>query len=281
MRKAFLATAFAMILVPGAASGARKANVIRGGQGFLFPDHNTLTNPGQLSLSKDTGIQAMYMRQDTDTGFGTETFQAATPSIAYANGRVGIGVAATRLGTSLDSDSSTDSGTAALGFNLGKRRNVTVGATYTRGLDGDQTNDGTLSAAINLNPSKGEGFAIGAGFSTVLNDTTGGSTKGAVVGLGYSGRNRNNNIEVNLALPNLDDTSAYTIGGYATLGDKAYYLGAGYEYGKTATGNTSDLLGRLGFVLGRGSDVDFSVFLNYRMEDNAKPAYGATLRVTF
>lgn len=281
MRIAVLSITFAIVFATGAAHAARKGNVIRGGQGFLFPDHNSLVNPGQLSLSKDTGLQASYARQDLTVGPVTSTVQTATPSLAYANGRVGIGISASRIGTSLDSDNSSDIGTAAFGFALGKRTPVTIGATYTRTLDGNATNDGVVGAMVNLNPSKGEGFTIGVGGTMVLNSTSGPSTKTAIVGLGYSGRNRNNNIEANFSLPDIDDTSSYKVGGYATLGGQSYYIGAGYEYLKATSGDTSNLLGRAGFVLGRGSDVDFSVFINYQLEDGSKPLYGATLRVTF
>ncbi|MEZ4752436.1 MAG: hypothetical protein R3B54_17940 [Bdellovibrionota bacterium] len=255
------------------AQGARKMKVIRGGLGFLYPDHNSSENPGQLSRDDGTSIEAMYTRTTDST-----PTQSLTPSMAYSNGRLGLFVKGTRSGTSFNPDESTDTAGGGIGFSLGKRRVVNVGASYFTSLEGGSSSTGTLKGTINLNPARDQGMALGISVGT----TVGGSSNpiAGTIALGYSGKNRNNNIEANLTFNDINATDNYTLSGFFTLGGAMYYFGGGYKHTNVSATSTGEVVGRLGFVMGRGGSADLSALATYDLQQSTV-TYGGSLRVNF
>lgn len=277
MKRSYVLVFALAFVVSIGAQGARKMKLIRGGQGFLYPDHNSPNNPGQLSRDDGTSMEAIYTRRESS---GVTT-QSLSPSLAYSNGRLGILLKGTRSGTSFDSDNSTDDIGGALGFSLGRKRAVNIGASYFTTLGstpGGGTPVGNIEGTINLNPSRGSGVSLGVGVGT----TTGGTTNpiGAQVGLGYAGRNRNNNIEANLKFNDINATDNYILSGFFTLGGGSYYFGGGYKHTSTGTTSTGDVVGRLGVVFGRAGSVDLSALATYPVQSGV-PTYGASLRANF
>ncbi len=246
------------------------ANLSRGGYGFLFPDANSFINGGQMANTTGTAVEAYYTRHDH---LKTQT---ATPSVVWGSWRVGLGAFASRTGESLTGSdfSQSDSIGAGLGVSLAQGR-VTVGGTLNRSIDTQQSNDGTVSTAVNYNGAKGQGFHMGAGFSTTLNSSSGTESKTATLamGWGFSGAN----FEANYKLKDLDQTSNnYQTSGYLNFGGASYYISTGYLYDKPS--EQSALSGRMGYVAG---SVDLSIHSEHTIADGQSPYYGATLRSAF
>lgn len=255
------------------AQGARKMKVIRGGLGFLYPDHNSAANPGQMSRDDGTSLEAKYTRTSDAT-----PVQSLTPSLAYSNGRLALFAVGTRSGSSFDPDQSTDVAGGGIGFSLGKRRVVNVGASYFTSLESTGTNLSTVKGTINLNPARDQGMSLGVAVGTTMGGTT--NPIAGTIGLGYSGKNRNNNIEANLTFNDISATDNYTLSGFFTLGGAMYYFGGGYKHTNVGTTSSGEAVGRLGFVLGRGGNVDISALGNYDLQSSVV-TYGGSLRVNF
>lgn len=242
---------------------AKGGMIMRGGQGFLFPDHNSTINAGQWALASGVGVEAMYTRSTTGTS------QTATPSVVYGNGRMGFGVAANRSGTDL-LNNATNSIAGGLGFAMMKDV-LTFGATYSQVLGTSSLGD--LSAQLNFNPSGRKGFAFGLGYTRGL----GSGTNSATVALGYSFMH-NNTLEVDFELPALDSFSNYNVSAHFTMMKQFIYLGGGYLLVNNGT-MLHGATGRLGFVL--GGSLDLSFWARYFFTTGSPIEYGGTVRVAF
>lgn len=268
--KNFLICLITLGLLTSVAQAKGSSSLNRGGYGFLFPDANSFINGGQLAQTSGTALEAHYTRHDHLKS------QEMTPSVVWGSGRVGLGAFVSRSGATLtgsDSDHSDSIG-AGLGVSLAQGK-VTVGGTLSRSIDTAQTNDGTVNAALNYNGSKGQGFRMGAGFSTTLNSSSGTETKTATLAMGWAFSMAS--VEANYKLKNLDQTSNnYEAAGYLNFGGSNYYASTGYKFDKPSEQST--VSGRLGYIMG---SVDFSVHSEHTVEDGQSPYYGATLRATF
>lgn len=258
-------------LATSIAVAKNSSNLNRGGFGFLFPDANSFINGGQMAQTQGTAVEGYYERND-----GSDV-QTATPSVVWGSGRVGLGAFVSRTGTELTGNNggNSDSVGAGLGVSLASGK-VTVGGTIQRSIDTAQTDDGTVTAALNYNGAKGQGFHMGGGFSTTLNSVSGTDLRTAILALGW-GFGGMASFELNYKLKDLDQTSNnYVAGGYLNFGGNNYYFSSGYSYDKPS--NLSTVAGRLGYIAG---SIDLSVHAEHIMADGQNPSYGATLRTTF
>ena len=257
-------------LLSSIAQAKGTSSLTRGGYGFLFPDANSFINGGQMAKTTGTALEAYYTRHDH-----LKT-QEMTPSVVWGSGRVGLGAFVSRTGETLTGSDSAHSDTlgAGLGVSLAQGK-VTVGGTFDRSIDTAQANDGTVSAALNYNGSKGQGLHLGAGFSTTLNSASGTETKTATLAMGWGFSMAS--VEANYKLKDLDQTSNnYQASGFLNFGGSNYYVSTGFTYDKPS--EQSEVSGRLGYVMG---SVDFSVHSEHTMEEGQNPYYGATLRASF
>ncbi len=277
MKRTILVVICALFVFPQLVQ-AKSADSIKGGFGFLYPDFNNQTNAGQLANNSGSAFEIGYQ---TQTVSGTSV-QGLIPSLVYSNKRVGFGVYGSRVGTGFGSDESTDTVGGSLGFGLGKKGKFNVGFNYETSLEATTTDSGKVMGTLNMNPGKGSGLAVGLGVGTVLGSDTESDITGKVA-VGYSGKNRNNNIEVVYTLPNVDSMDDYTLGVYGSLGDKTYYVGAGYEMTSASGADTSDLLGRVGLVLsgGRSTGFDVSATVRYPLDGAEEATFGGTARMSF
>lgn len=272
MKKLFLLVSFAALFfaIP---SFAASSMISRGGFGFLFPDHNSLVNPGQTALDHGTAIDFEYTTQ-SETG-GND--QSATPSIAYGSGTFGFGVDMTRSGTSLTaSGENTDTIGAGMGVALAHQK-VTVGVDYSRQIDGTVTDQGTVGGTLTYN-SQGDkrmGFTAGVGATTVLSSTTGTDTQTGLAAIGW-GFNNMTKFEVDVKFNDLSDFSDYDIGGYLTLQGNVLYAAAGFNY--LALSQESELEGRVGVVFGK---LDINAFVDDVLNSGNGIEIGGALRIAF
>jgi hypothetical protein len=245
----------------------RSTKIIRGGQGFLFPDHNSFENPGQFPLAYGMAFEAGYTKAN-----GAAT-QSLTPSFVYGGGGFGIGAFYARSGNDIGSSAASSAG-AGLGVSFLKDR-LTVGASYNRSLESVRSSDGNLGVQINLNAPQRKGPSVGIGVESTLNATLG-DTQSARGAVGYSFRT-NDNIEAGIKFNNLRNTSDFSPYFAGTLGSQYVYAGAAYTYHKTLEDH--EVEGRLGFILGRY--IDLSALASYVLESGGATTYGATLRASF
>lgn len=245
-----------------------KANLSRGGLGFLFPDHNSFSNPGQTALDKGLGIEGSYSMTPDTSGV------SASPSFVYSTGKFGIGAYAQRAGLSLTDDGMfADIVGGAVGMALLKDK-VTIGIGGGRVISDGATSDGTVGATLTYNGNKRMGFTLGAGVTTTLNQTVA-ETRTATAAVGY-GFKSGSSVEVFAKFNDFDDFSNYTVNGYLNLTGKMFYLSAGGNYDMLL--KTSNALGRLGVVLG---SVDVSGTITYPTEAGGAMTYGGTARIGF
>jgi hypothetical protein len=239
---------FVFLVISGismnASAAAGGGGIMRGGLGFLFPDHNSFANPGQFSDSRAMAVEAFYKRSTAAT-----PVQTATPSLVYGNGAMGLGIAFSRMATDLMATGATDTVSAGLGFSLVKGR-ATIGLGYDKSMGG--ADSGVVSGALTLNPPNRRGVALGAGYKRNL--TSG--TNMLTAGLGYSFMS-NNNLEVNVTFPSLASMSIWSLGAYFTTMKGKLYLSGGYLMNNALGVSTSGVVGRLGFILGRSVDLSF------------------------
>lgn len=267
MKKSTVLVVFAAVFASSAFAD-KSTKIIRGGLGFLFPDHNSFANPGQFPLSYGMAVEAGYSRTNGSSQ------QSLTPSIVYGNGQVGVGAFFARSGTSLTDESSTNSIGAGLGASFLKDK-FSVGASYTRDLSDTRTSDGTVNVTANLNGPQRKGPSVGVGVGTTLN-ATGGDYQTANASVGYSFRS-NDNIEAGVVFNNLRNTSDFDPVFAGTFGSQYMYMGVSYRYKKLAEDHVVGA--RLGFILGRY--LDLSASASYVLETGGEANYGATLRASF
>ncbi len=273
MKKSFQAVVLSALLVvsssPAATMSSGKTLILRGGWGFLFPDHNSFVNPGQFAVSHGMAFEANYFREQNGSS------QAITPSLVYGGNHFGLGAYATRAGGDLLRDGgSSDSAGIGLGFSFAKER-LTLGLGYDRSVRPSPTNDGAVKATLTLNPPQRRGVSLGFGMSTVLN-RGGGSTQSGVFGVGYQ-FNTHASLEANLELVNLSTLNDWGVGSFFNIGSQEVYLSVGHRYQHLAT--THHGVVRLGFIL--GSSVDLSGYASAPLVQGAELGYGVTLRAMF
>lgn len=257
-----------MFMLSAKSHAAGKSNLSRGGLGFLFPDHNSFSNPGQVSLDKGTSFEGTYSTQSTDAG----SLTAMGGSVVYSSGHFGLGAFGGRAGVA---GINVDSAGAGLGFSMAKDR-LTLGVTMSRVLTtAYQTNDGVVGGTLTWNGSKKEGFTLGAGVTTTLNDSVK-DKKSATAGIGY-GFKSGYSIEANYALADIDDSAAYTVSGYLNMTGKMFYFSGGATH--DASASTQSAAGRLGIVLGNSFDVSGTV--TYPFQTGGDPTFGGTARLAF
>lgn len=262
-----LATALLLVSVP--ALGADKSTkIIRGGLGFLYPDHNSFTNPGQFPLSYGMAFEAGYTRVNASTT------QALTPSLVYGNGKVGLGAFYQRAGAGLTGAGSTNAVGAGFGVALLKNK-LTFGAGYSTSLSTGRTDDGTVQLTANLNGPQRQGPSLGLGVTSTINSTIG-QRQTATLGVGYSFRS-NNSLEGGVKFNRLSTLGDYSPFLAGTLGTQFLYVGANYLYGVLA--KTHTVSARVGFIFGRY--VDVSALATRVMTTGGATSYGASLRASF
>lgn len=245
---------------------ANSANILRGGLGFLFPDHNSFINPGQFAASHGMAVEAMYGR---DTASGPQSVQ---PSFVYGNGAIGFGAFASRSGADLLSGTHTDTAGVALGANLLKGR-LTIGGSYLQTLT--PSSSGSVTGTLTFNSPNRQGVSVGVGYTRPLTGAT--AVSSLTAGLGYSFMS-NNNLEVNFKLADITSMSSYDLGVYFTTMKGMVYLGGGYVMSKSAT-TAHGVSGRLGFMLGQHADL--SATATHYFVTGAAVNYGGTFRASF
>lgn len=270
MKKSVILLIGLMILVPSICQGAKAATgILRGGYGFLFPDHNSFLNPGQMAISYGAAFETSYERADLTDG------QSVTPSFVFGTGTFGLGAYANRLGTQLeDGATSVDSVGGGLGVALFKSR-LTLGAAYARSIDAYQMSDGTGWVTVTYNGPQRKGPAIGVAATTTVN-LAGGDHQGALAAIGYSFRS-NRSLEVVARLNDIRDTDSYVGGAYGTFGMDFLYVAGGYEYTNLTAQHRA--AARLGFIIGRF--IDISAFGTRVLTKVGETTYGGSLRASF
>lgn len=268
MKKQLLALSFTLLVSTFAFAKGGSGSNFMGGLGFQFADPNSFLNPGQLSLNSGAHLEAAYDKQD-----GTKV-QALTPSFTWANGKFGFGVFGTRYTTDFtNKDLSVDVIGAAIGGAFANQR-LTAGIEAHRSISKGQTNDGYANATINYNGLKRMGFSLGVNAGTTLNNAVkelrhGGASLGWGFSPAYS-------IEAHYEINDWDNTSDYTLSGFATAGAKNFYCAAGFNY--EALTKLNEIEGRLGLNFGT---VDLSARGSKVLDTNYAYTYGGTLRVNF
>lgn len=259
--KIFLISA---IFFAGSSAFAATGGIMRGGLGFLFPDHNSFSNEGQFAASRGIGIQASYTKTDV------VDLHALGPSFVYGNGNVGFGVYGSRFGTDI-SDSTGDTIGAGLGLALFKGR-ATIGVGYGAAMS--SMGNGNLDLTLTMNPANHKGASLGVGYTMGI----GGGTSALIAGLGYS-FDSNANFEVNFRLPSISDFSSWNLEAYFTTMKSILYLGGGYIMSNAAGSMSHTASGRLGFILGRS--VDLSFIIGKTFATPGPMTLGGTFRVSF
>jgi len=264
-KSSFLVLVLAAVFTTSAFAD-KSTKIMRGGLGFLFPDHNSFANPGQFPLSYGMAIETGYTRVNGSSA------QGLTPSFVYGNGQVGLGAYYTRSGMDLGSSASSSIG-AGVGASFLKDK-FTMGAGYSRSLDSTRTNDGTIQVTANLNGPQRKGPSVGVGFGTTLGAAT--NVRTGTASVGYSFRS-NDNIEAGVLFNNLSSFSDFDPYFAGTVGSQYMYLGGTYRYLKTAEQHQAGA--RIGFILGRY--IDLSASASYVLVSGGASSYGATVRASF
>ena len=269
MKKSLALFVIFFLLFPVTQAHSRGRTMIqRGGLGFLFPDHNSFSNPGQFAISHGAAFESIYSTDEQGD------VQNLAPSFVMGKGRWGLGAFASRTGKVDDPARSLDSVGGALGISFLKER-LTLGASYTRSIDVGQTSDGTASITTTLNGPKRMGPSVGIGLSSSVNRAER-DIRSATLGFGYSFKT-NINLELNYTAVDLDNTANYVGAFYLNWGAKWMYVGVGDRYYNSL--KVHEASGRLGFILGHY--IDLSVFGNYKLETDGETSYGASLRASF
>lgn len=263
-----------MFTLSATSHAAGKSMLSRGGLGFLFPDHNSFNNPGQFSLDKGFGFEGSYDTQSSTVG----SVAAAGASAVYSTGHFGLGAFGNRAGTSFSTTGTfVDTAGAGLGFAMAKER-LTLGVSATKVMTtAFSTNDGVVGVGLTWNGSKREGFTLGAGVTTTLNDSVA-DKRSVTAGLGYGFKN-GYSVEGDFNLPDMNATSAYTFSGYLNMTGKMFYFSGGGVYDATSAVATQSAKGRLGIVL--GNTFDLSGTVTYPFQTGGNPTYGGTARLAF
>lgn len=261
------------VLYLAATAQAQDMTIMKGGQGFLFPDFNEFTDPAHLTMSKGSAIQAKFAETQS-----TSAVQEGNVSFATSNGRVGFGAYGDASGASItDFSNTTQKAGAELAFDLVKDR-VSLGVSYNRTLSSSATNDGTINGSMIIAGSKGtaNGVALAIGAGTDLNAQSN-PTQTATIALGYAFK-ENNNIEADVVFNDWSNLSDYTAGAFLTLGSQMVYFGVGAKYAALTQEKT--FMGRIGLNLGKAADI--SAYGGYDMKSGSNtPTYGGALRFSF
>lgn len=247
----------------------KSTKIIRGGLGFLFPDHNSFSNPGQFPLGYGSAFEAGYQRAN-----GANPQQAVTPSFVYGNGKVGLGAFYSRGGTSLTNSTASDSVGVGAGVSFLKDK-LTMGLSYDTDLQTSRTSDGNLLFTANMNGPQRRGPSIGLSLGSTVN-AAGGDRQKANFGFGYSFRS-NNSLEGGITFNDIRDTGDYSPYVAGTFGSQFIYAGGYYTYAKLAA--THSVAARVGFILGRY--LDLSALASYVLKTGGAATYGATFRASF
>lgn len=251
-----------------ARSGPPSGGAKRGGQGFLFEDFNSFSNPGQKALFRGFSAQAAY---DTTLNTGTKSI---TPSVIWGKGSFGLGGFVSRSGSDMmSSNNSTDSIGGAFGLGLAANR-ITLGAGFSRSVDVNQNMDGTLTASLNFNGLGGKGFHIGGAVSTTVNRATR-DIKTATAGIGWGfGRVA---VEAIYEIEDLQNPAMnYEMSGFLAWEGETFFSGLGMGYEKVSNGSFA--AGRIGLKFGKW---DLSAFGNKSFASGSNPTVGAALRIKF
>lgn len=258
-----------LLVVAAPSYAAKKSSMLRGGLGFLFADSNSFENPGAFSMLRGASFEA---GGEKDKERRTD---AATTSLVMGSGRVGGGVFFTRTGLEGQLDEknlSADVVGGALGVNFARNR-VSVGAEYSRVIDGNASSDGVASVSLTLHPN-GKGFSAGMGASTTFNADT--EIRTARLGLGWA-FTPDVMFESLAKWNDLQDNDDYSLGGFFTVSTNVVYVGTGYYFHNSS--RTHEALARLGVVI--ASAVDLSALASKVLIANSDPTYGASVRVKF
>lgn len=246
---------------------AKNTNLMRGGLGFLFQDHNSFENAGQFAVAKGAALQASYSR-----GNSFNSDQTLIPSFVYGNGRFGLGVYGSRMGVDLgNSSTAQDRVGAGVGFGLMKER-LTVGAGYDRSMSSGTTDNGNLSVTATLNAPGRKGIYFGAAYLMSLNTA---GRQGGKAAMGFSFQN-NKSFEVVAQFNDLNNYSDYQAGGFLNLGGSDVYLSLGYQF--LGLNMRHQVSGRAGVILGQ---LDISCFANTVLSSGSAVNYGGALRLSF
>lgn len=260
-----VATVFFVSLFSTSTFARGGGNILRGGVGFLFPDHNSFVNPGQFAATNGMAVEALYSTSNVPGAV-----QGARPSFVYGNGAFGLGANWTRSGANLSTG--TDSIGAGLGFALVKGR-ATVGLGYDRQL-GAGAGNGDINVTLTFNPANRRGAAFGLGYKTTL----GSGVNGLTAGLGFA-FGTGSNFEVDATWANINTLGTFDGSAVFTTAKRFFYMGGGYVMNKAAT-MTHGLTGRFGFVLGTSIDLS-AMATKYFVSGSNSFAYGGSLRASF
>lgn len=242
MKKACLISLIFAVSAPMAF--AKGGHLSRGGLGSVFPDANSFLNPSRFATMTGFSAQGEFVLfKDVSPGFAL-----TRPSIAFGNGKVGMGLYGQRLGNMTSPRSSTDSVGVAGGVALVKEK-LLFGASYERSIDANPPSDGVLSGTFSLIP-KGKGVSLVAGGSTTFNADTEIRTVGGGIGYAFSPMVM---VEVAGKINDLNDLSDFTATAGMSVQGRVLYAAGLYTYNKVAATHGAE--GRLGFIIGNVFDA--------------------------
>lgn len=260
---------FAFVL--SSSEAKMSGSILRGGLGYLYPDHNNFNDPGQLALDHGTGIEVLW-----ETNQGGNQTQKALPSLVYSNGKIAVGFYGSRVGQSLTNYGSYNAldTIGAMGA-FSWMDMVTVGVGYSQNISAGAPAANTLLASVNINSKGGKGVSIGAVASKNLSPQTATLSSNPynfTVGVGYAFLH-NNAIEFDI---NLNSNNQYTPEVNFVFGGMSSYVGLKVKY-LYQQGNNYEAEGRLGIIVREAFDI--SALASYTFTQGSTLTYGATLRL--
>lgn len=246
---------------------AAKGTVSRGGLGFLFPDTNSFTNPGNFVNGSGTSVEVGY---GLTSGSTTQSLGA---SAIYGRGKFGLGAYFSRSSTDLIlTSAATDSAGAGLGVSLFKEQ-LNLGAGYSRSVT-DSTDPGSYNVALSWQP-KGKGFGIGAGVSSTLATTP---AQTGVFSLGYQFSPAfSAELDWLFSAWTTDAISSGDPAGYIKVENGRFYLSAGDRMTLSSSSHLVSL--RLGALVTQKCDI--SLYGNTVLTTGGATSFGATGRIVF
>ncbi len=260
---------YILVLGLGLWTAVASASVSRGGFGLIFPDSNSLANPGHTA--SHAGFSAELLM-----GKFTGTHEVAcSPSVSWSSGHWAAAAYGTRYGRSLgDTSESVD----AYGVGLGA---VLPGGRWTFGVAADRTADphktiarteaySTVGATLGFHPGKVWSFALSGG--TTLGQPIKQSARAAAA-VGWR-LNPEWTAEAVLEVPDLSEADSYGLGGFATWQGNRFYTALGANY--LSSLEAPQALIRVGVIFGA---VDLSAFVTYVVKTGENPFHGGALRV--
>jgi hypothetical protein len=252
-----------------ALSLARDANIERGGLGFLFPDQNSFTNPGEFATSHAMSVEGVYQ---SDTKHADP--ELAVPSFVFGNGMFGLGVEGVRQAPDVTkSAGAVDLLEAGAGVSLIKER-LTLGGTYGRVISANNQGAGVASGTLTLQSPNRHGPSVGVGYNTTVGFAN--NVHGMTGAVGYAWRS-NQNVEANVYFNDTTNWKNYNLAAFFTTAASNFYAAGGYEWLNMTSQH--EVLGRLGVVMGMKFDV--SVLLGYIFTSGNPITYGFSARISF